>query len=207
MVKSFVSEHYCTSTTYKTSDPVTLSWHSCWNRQSECRGPTFFESRKKNCTTFVVLWDLSLVTRIFKKVLKKWGRFTSTLSRRITSVRTFQTDTQIVGSPPNIEFFLVRVSSPFFFSRERQFFLLATNCPPFVIMWVENVLSGTQLSNLLQLEANLKLSQLSVASDKKPVPFHIILLPTYKRYSPAINHPKLTQTMVKNGFLRPSITQ
>jgi len=41
---------------------------------------------------------------------------------------------------------------PIFFSRERQFFLLATNCPPFVIMWVENVLSGTQLSNLLQLE-------------------------------------------------------
>ncbi len=34
----------------------------------------------------------------------------------------------------------------------------------------------------LQLEANLKLSQLSVASDKTPVPFHIILLPTYKRY-------------------------
>ena len=52
----------------------------------------------------------------------------------------------------HIEFFLVGVSSPFFFSRERQFLLLATNCPPFVLIWVENVLSGTQLSNLLQLE-------------------------------------------------------
>ena len=62
----------------------------------------FWVPAKKICTTFVVLWDLSLVTWIFKKVVKKWGRFTSTLSRRITSVRTFQTDTQIVGSPPEL---------------------------------------------------------------------------------------------------------
>ena len=58
--------------------------------------------------------------------------------------------------------------------------------------------------------SNLKFfqsSQLSVASDKKPVPLHKILIPTYIRYSHAINHQKLTQTMVKNGFLRPSITQ
>ena len=49
--------------------------------------------------------------------------------------------------------------------------------------------------------SNLKLLQSS-----QSVPFYKILIPTDIRYSHAINHQKY-ETMVKNGFLRPSITQ
>ena len=62
--------------------------------------PPFLSRGKTNCTTFVVIWDLSLVTQIFKRSSKSGAHLPVHLLRRISSVPTFQTDTQIVGSPP-----------------------------------------------------------------------------------------------------------